>query len=525
MDSQQIIELYERIQAFSFDQPNTKLSFTQRLARDNGWSLGYAKRVIDEYKKFTFLAIVAEHPVTPSDQVDQVWHLHLTYTRSYWQEFCPKVLQSSLHHEPSRGGRSEKLKFEDWYSWTLQSYQGFFGNLPPDDIWPHPKDRFESNQCFVRINTQQNWLVPKPSLGFLLKPPCNQPVILLLLFILGIFTTSCQIIPGIPNPLDFTGPQFLAFYFFLSTIVIIWAISLQDHLRSPYNNPIEKPVSLDIYEIAYLANGKEHAIDTAIVSLIQKEYVTLQPKGGILSLNQKLEHSIHSEEYMTVEEDGQILLWSKPVEQFTHPLEQAVAMAILQYGNIDSVYHAVTDTINSMSDRLCQLSLLLTDTQSTKARFYPAILMTCLLGLGIAKIAVGISRDKPVGFLVVMCIVITTIALSLCLSQIRLTHYGDRVLRKFIIHNRLKIETEQDPRLPLAFAIVGSYVFSGNIFPELKPLMNPVVNYDSGYGSRSGRYGGGGGGGGGGCGGGDGGGGGGGGDGGGGCGGCGGGGG
>jgi hypothetical protein len=81
----QQIKLYQRIQAFPLAQLNNQLSFSKRLARDNGWSSGYAQRVIEEYKKFAFLAVAAGHPVTPSDQVDQVWHLHLTYTRSYWE--------------------------------------------------------------------------------------------------------------------------------------------------------------------------------------------------------------------------------------------------------------------------------------------------------------------------------------------------------------------------------------------------------------------------------------------------------
>ena len=47
-------ELYSRIQAFSLDQPNTQLSFSRRLARDNGWSTDHTRRVIEEYKKFVF---------------------------------------------------------------------------------------------------------------------------------------------------------------------------------------------------------------------------------------------------------------------------------------------------------------------------------------------------------------------------------------------------------------------------------------------------------------------------------------
>ena len=36
-----------------------------------------APGAIEEYRKFVFLALVAGHQITPSDQVDQVWHLHL----------------------------------------------------------------------------------------------------------------------------------------------------------------------------------------------------------------------------------------------------------------------------------------------------------------------------------------------------------------------------------------------------------------------------------------------------------------
>ncbi|AFY73681.1 hypothetical protein Syn7502_01625 [Synechococcus sp. PCC 7502] len=154
-------KLYERIQAFSLDKPDVQLSFSKRLARDNGWSLQYARQAIEEYKKFAFLAIASGHPVTPSDQVDQVWHLHLTYTRSYWEEFCSQVLQTSLHHDPTLGGEAENQKFDDWYSRTLESYERFFGVKPPAEIWSAPKDRFGRDLYFVRINTQQNWILSK----------------------------------------------------------------------------------------------------------------------------------------------------------------------------------------------------------------------------------------------------------------------------------------------------------------------------------------------------------------------------
>ena len=80
------------------DEPGTRFTFAAQLARDNRWTEEFSERVIREYKRFMLLAVVAGHPVTPSDQVDQAWHLHLTYTRSYWGEFCEGVLRTPVHH-------------------------------------------------------------------------------------------------------------------------------------------------------------------------------------------------------------------------------------------------------------------------------------------------------------------------------------------------------------------------------------------------------------------------------------------
>jgi hypothetical protein len=74
-------ELWERIQAYEPDDPRAAVPFSARLARDNGWSEEFAERVVAEYRRFAFLAVAAGHPVSPSDAVDQAWHLHLLYTR------------------------------------------------------------------------------------------------------------------------------------------------------------------------------------------------------------------------------------------------------------------------------------------------------------------------------------------------------------------------------------------------------------------------------------------------------------
>ena len=75
-------DLRARIQGFPLDEPGSVFPFSARLARENGWSREYALRALEEYRRFVYLAMTAGHPVTPSEEVDEVWHFHLTYTRS-----------------------------------------------------------------------------------------------------------------------------------------------------------------------------------------------------------------------------------------------------------------------------------------------------------------------------------------------------------------------------------------------------------------------------------------------------------
>ena len=63
-------DLWNRIQNFELDDVNSAYTFSDRLALENGWTLEYALRVIDEYKKYIFLICISNQPLTPSDEVD-----------------------------------------------------------------------------------------------------------------------------------------------------------------------------------------------------------------------------------------------------------------------------------------------------------------------------------------------------------------------------------------------------------------------------------------------------------------------
>jgi len=152
-------ETLSRIEVFKFDEGEPALSFAGRLAKDNGWTVLYAARVIEEYRRFTFLMIAAGHMAVPSDQVDQAWHQHLLYTMS-WSDFCNNALGQWIHHEPTKGGAAETDRFKGLYRQTLQSYRRFFGE-PPEDIWPDADARFGRDLHFKRVNTQDNAVISR----------------------------------------------------------------------------------------------------------------------------------------------------------------------------------------------------------------------------------------------------------------------------------------------------------------------------------------------------------------------------
>lgn len=153
---------WTRIEEFQIDDPAVAFSFTARLARENGWTDTYAKRVVKEYKKFIFLCCLTDTGVTPSDAVDQAWHLHLTFTRSYWVDFCRDTIGREIHHNPTKGGKQEAQKFDGFYTSTHQLYRETFGTEPPADIWPGNQTRFQDID-FQRVNRRINWIVRKPA--------------------------------------------------------------------------------------------------------------------------------------------------------------------------------------------------------------------------------------------------------------------------------------------------------------------------------------------------------------------------
>lgn len=153
--------LWNRVKLIEFDEPHVRFPFAHRLARDNGWFLQYAHRVMTEYKRFACLAVSGLGEMTPSDQVDQAWHQHLTFSRHYWGEWTD-CLGQELHHGPTQGGTVEADRHLENYERTLSVYRELFRKPIPKDIWPDPQERFRNPERYVRLDTSKHVILKKP---------------------------------------------------------------------------------------------------------------------------------------------------------------------------------------------------------------------------------------------------------------------------------------------------------------------------------------------------------------------------
>jgi uncharacterized protein (TIGR04222 family) len=394
------VELLRRLEQFQLDSPEASLPFSARLARENNWSPAYAQRVITEYKRFAFLAIAAGHPVSPSEDVDQVWHLHLTYSENYWKVFCPEVLGQNFHHHPTRGGRTEHEKFNDWYTRTLKSYQIFFNQLPPADIWPSPETREKEKHDFTRVDRAQNWVIPKPRLR---APPSYAAAPGLMA--ITILCSGATLAQGM-NVFDWRGPEFLGFYILFFPVCFGLALWLRWKWRVPTG--AEQPKSeLDGYATAFLNGGKVLTVNTAIANLINQKAMRVDAKSGRLTS-------------------------LVPTPQFSHPLERLVYVAAESTDGtpVGNVRLTAVPGVTAIAEDLKMRGLVVADDAARKAILIPLLIAFAAIGVGVVKIMIGINRDRPVGYLVALCIIFGIISLVALARRPVRSRYGDGVLEQ-----------------------------------------------------------------------------------------------
>lgn len=260
-------QLYQRICAYELDDPSHEIGFLAHLMRANGWSRLFALRAIEEYRKFVFLALEADHQVTPSDQVDQVWHLHLLFSDAYWNDFCPRVLGRPLHHHPAKGGQAERDRFHELYRATIHSYRLHFGE-PPTDLWPPVDVRFGRDLQMQRGRSRwpfRPWRGWRPWRRWRWSVPMGGLLIGLVVIGRALATAAAE-----TNNEPASGSE--GILWLMASILLAGSFMITfDVLRPLLRQPSEGRgmPALNELELAYLARGPSGALEAALASLVQ----------------------------------------------------------------------------------------------------------------------------------------------------------------------------------------------------------------------------------------------------------------
>ncbi|MEQ2007585.1 MAG: TIGR04222 domain-containing membrane protein [Limisphaerales bacterium] len=460
------LELAHRLGAYQLDDPAAALTFSERLARDNGWTARFAERAIQEYKRFAFLSVAAGHPVSPPDAVDQVWHEHLIYTESYWKDFCGDVLGKPLHHHPTRGGADESEKFAKWYAQTLASYRNFFGEEPPADIWPSAATRKTGEEQHCAVNPLRNWVVPKPRLATCIA----------VVFAGG---AALWVSPQIHSPFELFGPEFLWFYLGCILVGLVAGALVRRRLRNVDGEAPSAAKELDPYAVAHLVGGEAAAVNAALTSLVQRDIVSVTG------------------------DEARVRVLS-PLPADAHPLESAIhTLAPAEDGvGVVQLREKLALQLKRIGTGLEARGWLLAESQARRAMLVPFSIAAVVLALGAAKSVVGLWRHRPIAMLVTMAVIAAILFAVSFLRRPRRSLAGDHAVAKLKEeHRALEHLTPSllaaEPSLgALAVGLFGVGVLANTALASLEKPLTPQAGNASG-----GCSGGGGGCGGGGCGG------------------------
>jgi len=354
MNLQEKHTLWIKIQNFPLDEPGATVNFSQKLAQQQNWSPAFTKRVIEEYRKFILLCCVSEKGASPSKAVDEAWHLHLTYTKSYWINFCKNTLGKEIHHHPSKGGADEDHKHEDWYNETLQLYQKIFGLAPPTDIWPKPQE-YQHIIGFDGVPKTKNihWAAAIIALPFL-------------------FT---GILYGKLNPFTLTGPEFLAFYALFGLAIIIAYIVRQNTEKAGEMADSFFPENATVFQIARFLYGKHRAVQTAIVDLIRRDLLKVNADKSILVLSDK---------YIPVYPEENPL--TATLVQQPHCSKTDYETIAANWYHDEQFAHPALDNLNELGHR-------------ERPFMHQGVFYVILLATGVMRMIQGVYNHRPVIFL------------------------------------------------------------------------------------------------------------------------------
>jgi uncharacterized protein (TIGR04222 family) len=269
------------------------------------------------------------------------------------------------------------------------------------------------------------------------------------------------------GPFDLYGDAFLKLYALLFFAVVVLGFLIPHLLRSQGR---EQTVS-DVDQIALLSGGPVRLCEAAIAHLMAARAITMvgDKSFGMISRDPActaLEHSI-----VNLPNNA---TW-KDVESTVKPYAEPIAQ------------------------KLAALGLMIDEIALRRIRRITILPYCLLIGFGLIKCFVGITRDRPILFLVLFLFVTAICAIIRYATVDRRTQAGLNVVKDMRETKGRLRAAPMTPEVGIAVALFGTTVLVGSEFARFHQLRN--ASSGDGGGSSGGDGDGGGGGGCGGCGG------------------------
>jgi uncharacterized protein (TIGR04222 family) len=355
--------LRNNILDFDLDHPVSEYGFSTRLEHENSWTINFAKGAIIEYKKFMYLAATSEFMISPSEIVDVVWHQHLIFSQSY-ETFCA-LLGKKIAHIPSTHSKNESAKFKLAKDRTQRLYAENFGSQPAE-FWEF-SDMYEP----LRLKKSALTIWKVLSLGGLLLIPS----VVALYFLLRPLYVHIQ------NP-----------YFSMGYVAILFCslIVLRRYNRSRLTalvNGFDKSsflFNLSALELVYLKRSELSDVVHGVVNnMVAEQKLSISPEGKLAIKDFSAINS--PAEFCVMETIGE--------EAST---EYSILFKRLVFKPAFNKTRHAMETFKKYFSR----SVYFTRLFAVNFTVLSVVLM-----LGLVRVATGITRDKPVVFIIFIVII------------------------------------------------------------------------------------------------------------------------
>jgi uncharacterized protein (TIGR04222 family) len=250
------------------------------------------------------------------------------------------------------------------------------------------------------------------------------------------------------NPLDWNGGAFLALYAVLYIGAVIGGNAIASWLRP---EGIRMPPGNDD-ELAVLAGGGSRLAETVLARLLSRDGASID--------NGRITFGAPSVTSSTIERE--VTQLSSPAKWST--IQQRAAAAARR-----------------IEEQLVSRALLMERGAARTLGLYAAIPLMLLIALGLAKLQVGIARDRPVGFLIAFLIASVVALLFRVFGTDRRTKAGIAVLKDVQQRSeRLKRAPTSD-ETGTAVALFGTAVLVGSPLAELHRMRQGSGDSGSGW--------------------------------------------